>query len=109
MVRVFKLSSGETVIADVIREDEDTLLVRNAQVAAVTPQGLALVPFLPVKPDEQITIKRSAVVCEADGSQLLPELLNGYSQRFGSGITVASKIPEPPKGDKISELKLIKE
>jgi len=88
MIKLIKLVTGEDIIAN-IEEDEDTIIVSNPAMVMVTPQGVGLIPYpmLPIKQSmNRVDIRKSHIVFMVDAHD---DLINGYNERFGSGLVVA--------------------
>jgi hypothetical protein len=89
MVKVYKLTTGEEVIGDVVNDSDSSLELKNpAQIILQRTEngmGLAIAPFMPYS-SENVTLYRIAIVseCEPDIN-----LVNEYNKIFGSGIQIA--------------------
>lgn len=89
-VKVFKLISGEELIATVSTQsdseykltDPTTIVMQQTERGV----GVALVPYMPYA-GKQVTLYKSAVASE--GSPLV-EMENEYSRVTGSGIQIVS-------------------
>lgn len=91
-IKVFKLTSGEEVIAEldnkVQLEDGARYSLKNPLLIALTPQGLAMMGFMPyVDPDSKIEIHEDNVMIVADP---INDLANNYRSKF-SGIVLPEK------------------
>jgi len=91
-VTVYKLISGEDIIADVEGETSTTVTLKNP--AAIIVQqtddgrvGAAFAPFTPFAKDNRVVIYKSAI---AGHMEIDVKLANEYSRIFGSGIMIAS-------------------
>ena len=92
-VAIFRIISGEEIIGDVVKTDNDTnsIEVKNPALMIMQQQsadkvGLGLLPFMPYA-DGNITIKVDHITAECEPST---EVRNEYSRIFGSGIQIAS-------------------
>lgn len=97
-VKVYKLISGEDIIADVVGETATEITLRNP--AAIVVQqtadgrvGAAFAPFTPFAKDNTIIIYKASL---AGHMEIDVKLANEYSRIFGSGIMIASA-DEMPK------------
>ena len=89
-IKVFKLISGEELIAEVFATYEAYMNVKNpAQIVLQqTGQGVsvALAPYMPYI-EGNVNLQRHAVAAEGEPNQ---QMANEYNRIFGSGIVVAS-------------------
>lgn len=88
--KVYKLSSGEEIIAEVFNILGEVIILKNPAIIIMqqTQQGMGigLAPFMPYAEEEKVTISKSAVVAEAIPAT---NMVNEYSRIFGSGIQIA--------------------
>jgi hypothetical protein len=95
-IRIFKISTGEDVIAEVAVTDEAYIKVKNPMVVMIrqdpnTGQMKAgMIPFAPFSDSDTVNIYAHAVVSSYDAAQ---DILNEYNRIFGSGIVVANQMP----------------
>lgn len=88
-VKLLKLVSGEELIADVEEYSDGFELKKPVQVA-MTPEGVAFVPFMPLAEETENGNLKVLLLKEHIMVQKTPvkELANGYSARFGTGLVL---------------------
>lgn len=89
-VKLIRMWSGEDVVADVVKENEDTIVFINPIVAVPTGQGqMGFVPWSPLLKEKgsEIEIPRNYVVYMAEPQDTTVE---GYTNMF-STIQTPSK------------------
>jgi hypothetical protein len=91
-VKVYKLISGEDIIADIDEETSLEFVLKNP--AAIVVQqtadgrvGAAFAPFAPFAKDNIVRIYKTAI---AGHMEVDIKLINEYNRIFGSGIMIAS-------------------
>jgi hypothetical protein len=92
-VRVYKMISGEEVIAKQIQETQTIYKVENPASIMMTDQGngtvgVGIAPFMPYSEDRTVEINRMAVAASANPAV---EMLNEYNRIYGSGLVQLSK------------------
>jgi hypothetical protein len=92
-IQLFKLVSGEEVVATVLEEDSTQITMKNARTFIVVPQGansyaLELVPLLKGEPDGRLKMYKHAIAAVADVSS---DLERAYISRT-TGIEIASSL-----------------
>ena len=90
-VRVFKLTSGEEVVVEVLENTENTVTIKNP-VACVMQRSekgpmLGFMPWMQAS-NGPFTIQNDKIVTTAEVAE---EVKNGYNQIFGAGIVVPPK------------------
>lgn len=96
-IKLITLKTNHTILADISEEGETFKLKEPVQVVAVPPRsqsdqgGIAFSPFLEYSQEFKtgITIYKMDVLSVTTP---VTELLNQYSQIFGSGIQIASSL-----------------
>ena len=90
-VKLIRMNSGEDVIADLISENDDTLVIGNP-IVLVPGQGgtLGFAPWSPVlSPDvKEIAIKSSYIVFMSEPNE---DVVNNYNQIFSPIVTPSNK------------------
>lgn len=92
-IKVFKLISGEEVIAEVTTDNaEDAFITIDHPTTIMMQQtergvGVALVPYMPYA-EKQIQLFKTAI---ASMSEPLVEMRNEYTRVTGTGIQVVSQ------------------
>ena len=90
-VKLIRMNSGEDVIADLISQEAETLVLSNP-IVLVPGQGgtLGFAPWSPViSPDvKEITIKSNYVVFMSEPNE---DVVNNYNQIFSPIVTPGSK------------------
>jgi len=83
-VKLIKLTNGEELVGDLTTK-KDKLHIKNAAKFIISHEGIGMMPYLPLTTDKEIVIDASLLMLTAD---LDVEVLNGYNQKFGSGIVI---------------------
>jgi hypothetical protein len=91
MIKIFKLITGEEIVAEVVSETEDSVSLKNCVALVLQPSrdgklSFGFVPFGAMV-DGDITIGKDKLVFTADASD---DLKNNYNSMFGGIVT-------PPK------------
>ena len=63
-IKVFSLTTGESVIAEVKGESSDTYTISNPYSVAIGPSGPAIMPFCPIAETEEVTIYKKFMMTE---------------------------------------------
>ena len=89
--RVYKINTGEEVIARIGKEDEETIVLEKPRVVAIGPgpngqMAVTLIPLLASCPDGDFALEKHAIVGQPK-SELNEELEKGYIQQT-SGIAL---------------------
>jgi len=91
-VRLFRISSGEDIIAEVVESNDDVLTIKNGIVAIPNGKSMQIgfAPWTPLlDPDTEIVIEKSWVVYDATPSSAVLEHYNGM---FGNVMVPENKI-----------------
>jgi hypothetical protein len=87
-IRIFKLSTGEEVIARVMSEDEKEFVIEKPLQMAMGQRGLQFAPFMMmVDPDKKLGLKKDKVV--ADGPPV--KEIEGQYESITTGIALPQK------------------
>lgn len=90
-IKVFKLISGEELIAEVVDSREHEMTIENPTTIMMQQTergvGVALVPYMPYA-GKTVELSRSAI---ASTGEPLVEMRNEYSRVVGSGIQIVSQ------------------
>jgi len=91
MIKIFKLITGEEIVAEVVSETEDSVSLKNCVASVLQPSrdgrlSFGFVPFGAMV-DGDITIKKDKLLFTAAASD---DLKNSYNSMFGGIVT-------PPK------------
>ena len=90
-VKLIRLTSGEDVIAEVIRQDDDSVTIQNGIVGVPSQQGtLTFVAWSPMisKNEKEISISRRFVVYIAEAAE---EIVQQYEQMYSPLVTPEKK------------------
>ena len=90
-VKLIRMWSGEDVVADLIKEDKDVIVIANPIVAIPAQQGqIGFAPWSPLV-DKNVTLKvtRKYVVYIEDPQD---DLVEQYNQMFGNIATPPKKL-----------------
>lgn len=85
MIRILKLVTGDDVIADVEKK-ENELILKNPQAILATPEGIGLMPLMPFSNEKEYAINLKNIIFDLEPEE---ELKNSYNSKFGSGIVIA--------------------
>ena len=92
-VKLIGLPSGEQLLADVVSNDGNGVMVKSPAVLLPAGQGrIALVPWLPYAETDNMLLKTV--------SYMIPpktDLLNEYNTMFGNGLVIPPKELATPK------------
>jgi len=91
-VKLFRLTTGEMLLADTIVEKDGYTLKKPAWIAQVKAGEFALVPWLPLAKEDVVTLAADKIIyC------LEPEtgIANEYSTGFGSGLVMPNSGVKP--------------
>lgn len=99
-VMLFRIKSGEEVIAKIIDTAADGWTIKNPAIIIPLGQGkLGLAPWLPYCTTDSFFLPKDATLFTGE---LRKEMVNDYSTNFGSGLVV------PDKGvEEASNLRLV--
>ena len=89
-VKLIRMWSGEDVIADIVEDNNDSIVITDPIVAVPSPQqgNIAFAPWSPLlAKGEGIEVTKKYVVYEADPN---PDIIEQYNTMFG-------KISKPTK------------
>ena len=81
-VKLFRISTGEEVVAELVSETDDTITVKNGLVVLPTNNGVGFAPWATViNPDEpEITLSKQFVVYIVNVQE---DVCKKYNQMFG--------------------------
>jgi hypothetical protein len=92
MIKYVKLISGEELAAEVTYLEDDKVLLKNPMKLMVAPPvGLSMLGFCNFCKSEQVTLEEKHIMFVDD---LEEEIHNVYSEKFGSGILLATGGPK---------------
>lgn len=93
-VKLLRLTTGEMLLADttILHEQGVYQLKKPAWIAQVAKGEFALVPWLPLAKEDQVTIAADKIIYCTE-----PEtgILNEYSTAFGSGLVMPNSGVKP--------------
>ena len=84
-VKLFRIVTGEEVIAEVISEDEDTVTVQNGLVVLPTGQSVGFAPWSPVVDEDnrELVVSRNHIVYVGEVSSSIKKK---YNEIYGSKL-----------------------
>lgn len=85
-VKLFRISTGEEVVAELVSETDTSVTLKNGLVVLPTPQGgVGFAPWTPVidKDKPEIEVSKNFVVYIADVDS---QVKNKYDEIFGSKL-----------------------
>ena len=88
-VKLIRMWSGEDVIADIVEESTDSILITDPIVAVPSPQqgNIGFAPWSPLLQKDKIEVTKKYVVYEGNPQE---EIIEQYNSMF-------SKISQPTK------------
>jgi len=85
-VRLFRVSTGEEVVAELISEDEETITVKNCLVVYPQQNGVNFGPWITVcKKEAEVPVKKDFLVYFTEVDE---EVNKKYNQMFGSKLEI---------------------
>ena len=91
MIKLLRLKSGEDIVADIIGENSEFLIVKNPAMLMPVGDGrggsvqIGLTPWMPFSSTKDFELPREWVLITTEPAQ---DIVNNYNQAFGSGIVV---------------------
>lgn len=84
-VKLFRISTGEEIVAELVSETDETITVQNALVVLPTNNGVGFAPWATIiDPDEpEITLSKKFVVYVV---KVQESVRQKYNQMFGSKL-----------------------
>lgn len=96
-VKLFRLNSGEEVIAKAVEPAKHKLgswLIKSPAIILPVGNGkLGMAPWLPYCNTDSMELPEKAIAFVVDPKK---QLINDYNENFGSGIVVPDKTVEAP-------------
>ena len=88
-VKLIRMWSGEDVVADIVEETTDSIVITDPIVAVPSPQqgNIAFAPWSPLLQKDKIEVTKKYVVYEGNPHE---EIIEQYNSMFG-------KISQPTK------------
>jgi hypothetical protein len=87
-IKLVKLVSGEEFLSEITADSKEYLFCKNMVKFAMTPDGVAMIPFNPLIPkDDVIQLNQEHITFT---TEVLEEFLNVYKQQFG-GVLLPKK------------------
>lgn len=89
-VKLIRVVTGEEVVAEIVSETDDTIIIKNGLVVLPTGQSVGFAPWATVisKDDPEITMSRNHVIYVVE---LQDDVASKYKEMFGNIITPAEK------------------
>ena len=90
-VKLIRMWSGEDVIADIVEETTDSILITDPIVAVPSPQqgNIAFAPWSPLLQKDKIEVTKKYVVYEGNPQD---EIIEQYNTMFGKLSTPTKKL-----------------
>tara|TARA_A100001391_G_scaffold198855_1_gene180978 strand:- start:3258 stop:3551 length:294 start_codon:yes stop_codon:yes gene_type:complete len=84
-IKLFRISTGEEIVAELVSETDETITVQNALVVLPTNNGVGFAPWATIiDPDEpEITLSKKFVVYVV---KVQESVRQKYNQMFGSKL-----------------------
>jgi len=89
-VKLIRVVTGEEVVAEIVSETDDTIIIKNGLVVLPTGQSVGFAPWATVisKDDPEIIMSRNHVIYVVE---LQDDVASKYKEMFGNIITPAEK------------------
>jgi len=89
-VKLFRITTGEEVVAELVSETDDTVTVKNGLVVLPTNTGVGFAPWATVisKEDPEIEMSKKHVVYIAEVQE---DVCKKYNEMFGSKLITPDK------------------
>ena len=92
-VKLLRLKSGEDIVGEVVRENEELITISNPAILMPVSQSpgrqdqiqIGLAPWIPFSEEKEFKLPRDWVLLITIPAQ---NIVNNYNQIFGSGIVV---------------------
>lgn len=91
-VKLFRITTGEEVIAELVSENEDSVVVKNGLVVLPNGNGVGFAPWATVisKDEPEITLQKQFIIYMVNVER---DVVAKYNQLFGSKL----ELPEEKK------------
>lgn len=86
-VKLLRMSTGETIIAELLSWQDSTVLVKNPCVIVQNEKGVGFMPMVPYANANTLSLAENHVIFQVEP---VTELMNEYNRVFGSGIILAA-------------------
>ena len=89
-VKLFRITTGEEVVAELVSETDTTVTMKNGLVVLPTGQQVGFAPWATVidKDQPEITVNRTHIVYIAEVSE---DVTKKYNELFGSKLVTPDK------------------
>ena len=89
-VKLFRITTGEEVVAELVSETDDTVTVKNGLVVLPTNTGVGFAPWATVidRENPEVTVSRTHIVYIAN---LDESIRNKYDEIYGSKLVKPEK------------------
>ena len=92
-VKLLRLKSGEDIVGEVVRENEELISISNPAILMPVSQSpgrqdqiqIGLAPWIPFSEEKEFKLPRDWILLTTIPAQ---DIVNNYNQIFGSGIVV---------------------
>ena len=90
-VKLIRMWSGEDVIADIVEDNSDSIVITDPIVAVPSPQqwNIAFAPWSPLLQKDKIEVTKKYVVYEGNPQE---EIIEQYNTMFGKLSTPTKKL-----------------
>ena len=93
VVKLLRLKSGEDIVGEIIKENEELITIRNPAILMPVSHSpgrqdqiqIGLAPWIPFSEEKEFKLPRDWVLLITIPAQ---NIVNNYNQIFGSGIVV---------------------
>ena len=95
MIKFLHLTTGDYIVSEV-EDDGDLLVLHNPAICMIAPEGMMMMPYPPIP-----TSSRKFAIRKDHALIILKphhEIENAYRSKFGSGIQIATTMPDVPNG-----------
>lgn len=86
-IKVLRLVTGEDIIAQIKKEDDEFVLLNKPQRFIMTQEGVASMPMIPISKDDEYKIDKKHIILKCEPED---EIRNMYNSKFGTGVILPS-------------------
>jgi len=91
-IKLFKLANGHDILCSVVSEEDDFKMIETPVVLIPNEQqGVAAIPWIVLGDAKHVKLFKSHIMAEIEPDL---QLKNFFNEKFGSGISIVSSMPE---------------
>ena len=92
-VKLLRLKSGEDIVGEVVKENEELIIISNPAMLMPVSHSpgrqdqiqIGLAPWIPFSEEKEFKLPRDWILLTTTPAQ---DIVNNYNQAFGSGIVI---------------------